>query len=351
MEGATEPTRSHESADQAGLAALRTLLRGVQLTGLIGAAATLGLADRIGAEPRPLEALAAETAAAPDRLERLLRALAAFGVFALDAERRVSHTALSRWLRTDSRPSLHHAARYWASPGTFAAWSAFAAALRGGPPPLVAATGESFFDYLAARPEEAAIFDAFMRESPDDRHAAVADALDTEGVRRVVDVGGGDGGLAAALLQANPGLEAVLLERGPVALRAAERLAGLGLASRCRIVPGDFFAAVPEGGDLYTLSQILHDWDDADAARILALCRAAMAPGGRVAVIERLLPPFGCERDDPAAFLADTHMLAILPGRERSRDDYAALFRRAGLASPDLVPTRSAFAILLAGSA
>ena len=143
--------------------------------------------------------------------------------------RSLSLTARSAWLRSDASPTLHHAARYWTTPGNWAAWGAFGMALRTGACPFEAVLGQPSFDYLRDHPEEAALFDAFMRHSPDDRHAAVAKTLDLAAAGLVVDVGGGDGGLLAALLSANAWLRGVPL-RPPA--RSLWRSGGTGIR-RC----------------------------------------------------------------------------------------------------------------------
>lgn len=335
------------------LAAMRGMVRGFQLAVMLREAAELGLADRVASGARPVAELAAEAGAHPGALLRLCRALAAFGVFALDAQARLSHTPRSAWLRSDARPTLHHAARYWTTPGNWAAWGAFGHALRTGGCPLEAVLGQPSFDYLRHHPEEAERFDAFMRHSPDDRHAAVAETLDLAGAGLVVDVGGGDGGLLAALLPGAPGVRGLLYDRPHVVAGAAAVLAAAGVADRCRVEAGDFFERVPAAGDLYLLSQILHDWDDARAAALLGRCRAAMRPGARLAVIERVLPELGHEAEaaDPSDFLADMQMMAILTGRERTGSEFAALLAAASFRLEAILPTRSPFRIILAEAA
>jgi hypothetical protein len=220
------PPTARPAGRDPDLAAMRVMVRGFQLSVMLREAAELGLADRVAAGPRPLAALAEEAGVGSQALLRLCRALAAFGVFALDAEGRLSHTARSAWLRSDARPTLHHAARYFTAPGNWGAWGE---ALRGGACPFEAVFGQPNFEHLAARPEEAALFDAFMRHSPDDRHAAVAEALDMRGAALVVDVGGGEGALLAALLAARPApLRGLLYDRPQVVAGAGAVLAAAG---------------------------------------------------------------------------------------------------------------------------
>jgi precorrin-6B methylase 2 len=169
----------------------------------------------------------------------------------------------------------------------------------------------------------------------------VAAAVDLTGVGRVVDVGGGRGGLVSALLAANPQVQAVVFDLPGVVENAAERLAAAGVAERSEVVAGDFRQAVPPGADAYVLSWVLHDWDDETALLILHTCRAAMAPGARLLVVEMVVP----EPGQPGADLfartlrqTDLEMLVVVGGRERTRAEYAALFSAEGFTLTRVVP-------------
>ena len=332
---------------------MRGMIRGFQLSVMLGKAAELDLADRIAKGPRLVSELAAEAGVQESALLRLCRALAAFGVFALDSGGRLSHTARSGWLRRDASPTLHYAARYWTIPGNWSAWGAFGHALKPGGCPFEVVLGQPYFDYLRDHPGEAAILDEFMRHSPDDRHAAVTEVLGLADARLVVDVGGGNGGLLAALLAANPGLSGLLYDRSHVVSGASAVLEAAGVATRCRIESGDFFEVVPTGGDVYILCQILHDWDDGRAGSILRRCRAAMATGARLVVVERILPELGAEgaATDPADFLIDMHMMTVLTGRERTESEYARLLTEAGFEPLEILATRSPHRVVQARAA
>jgi hypothetical protein len=142
----------------------------------------------------------------------------------------------------------------------------------------------------------------------------------------VVDVGGGDGSLLQAVVTANPALRGIVVDLPAVSGRAAARLASTPVADRLRAESGDFFGHLP-AGDAYVLAQILHDWDDADAARILAACRRAAPDGARLLVLEQLVP----EGPDPSPVkLLDLQMLVLLGGRERTLEEFEQLFEEAG---------------------
>jgi hypothetical protein len=319
-------------------------LRGFQVSRMLHAAAGLRLADLVGDGSPAVDALAAECGAHPDMLLRLCRALAAFGIFSVDQDGRVSQTPQSACFRSGASPTLHYAARYWGMPSVWATWGDLQHTIMTGEPAFEKIFGMPMFAHLKTDPEQNEIFGDFMLHSPDDRHAAVAAAYTFSGAGIVVDVGGGNGGLLRAILDAHTGVTGILADQAGVVAGAAEVLGPQ--ASRCKTAPCDFFTSVPEGGDVYTMSQILHDWNDGRCLEILANCRLAMKPGARLVVIERLLEgPSG--RSLPMNFLADMHMMILFPGaKERTREEYSGLFRNSGFKEPQIIPTRSAFSLL-----
>ncbi|MEQ1954542.1 methyltransferase [Mesorhizobium yinganensis] len=330
-------------ANVPGFSRVNALVRGYQVSRLIEIACSLEVADRIGAVGRPISELAAECGADPERLERLLCALSAFGLFTVSNAGDVSHTEDSRHLRKDSVPTLHYASRYYGMASSWAVWGAAGQAMSGDTP-FEAEYGKPYFDYLAQNPAEAAIFDAFMQHSPDDRHAAVVDAYDFSQAQLVVDVGGGNGALLAAILGRYPGPRGILLDQA--ATRSMDQTVFGAAAGRCTIDTGNFFDRIPAGGNIYTMSQILHDWNDARCLVILSRCREAIRADGSLLVIERVLDATPGETD-PINFLADMHMMMLYPGaKERSLAEYAVLFRHTGFGEPRLIRTRSAFSIV-----
>lgn len=317
------------------------LIRAYQLSQMLSVTAALDLADRIRDQPCRADKLAAECGAHPGMLLRMIRALAAFGIFSVDAAGTVQHTAGSRLLRRDAVPTLHHAARYRGLPSNWAAWTNLEHTIRSGEPAFDYVFGLPNFEYLNRHPDEAELFHHFMQHSPDDRHSAVAGAYDFSAVKTIVDAGGGNGAFLAAVLAQNPDMRGVLFDEESALAGAPEALGQL--MARCAIQPGNFFARIPEGRDVYVLSQILHDWSDERWAQILANCRTAMRPDSRLLVIERVLMDGG----DPMNYLSDMEMMVLFPGaKERSVEEYSQLFAAAGLATDRLIRTRSAFSII-----
>ena len=290
-------------------------------------AAEYGIADRLAREPRSAEELAAELDLHADSLYRVLRMLASHDVFAEDTSRRFRLTPRAELLCKDQPGSLRPLlARGWQD----LAWDTFRElpdAVRRGDVAFERAHGQAFFDYLAAHPAASAAFDGAMALSAAAENPVVAAALDLTGIHRVADIGGGQGGLLAALPRRQTGLQAVLVDQpqviaNPVALQAPE------FARRCEFTAADFFASVPSGADLYLLKRILHDWDDDNAVQILKNCRAALPAHGRLVVIEAVMAPGN--NPDPNKAL-DVSIMALTRGRERTAGEFGELFVAAGL--------------------
>jgi SAM-dependent methyltransferase len=215
------------------------------------------------------------------------------------------------------------------------------AAAVGADPDLLtrALRGHRFFDHLRRHPEQEAAFQASMADRSEQEAGDVVAAYDFGGIGRLVDVGGGHGILLGAILRSAPDLDAVLVDQPAVVEQAARRLTAEGVADRCQLVGGDFFAGVPAGADAYLLSRVLHDWTDDDARRVLATCHTAMGPGSRLLVVEAILPDRAA--DQPAVIRMDLYMLVLLGARERTESQFRRLLGDAGLEVRRVVPTRS----------
>jgi O-methyltransferase domain/Dimerisation domain len=324
--------------------ALRDMLSGTWIGPAISAAARLGLADLLRDGPRTAADLAAAAGVHPDALGRLLRALAGLGLFVEDAEGRFGLTPTGAPLRSDVPGSMRGYAIMLGEPWHREAWSALPLSVERDQPGFDAVHGMGVFDYLARHPEAGAVFAEAMTSVSRHTAEAVAAAYPLDGVETLVDVGGGHGLLLATLLAANPGVRGVLFDRPEVVAGAGALLAEQGVADRCRIAGGDFFAAVPAGGDAYVMKYIIHDWDDARCTTILGHCRAALGGRGRVLVVEHVLAP----RNEPdwAKFL-DLEMLVLTQGgRERTAPEFEALFAGAGLRLARVVPTAAGPSVL-----
>jgi len=318
------------------------LSRAFQLSQIIGVAASLGIADELGDHPKPIKNIAGKIGCDGRMLLRLCRALAAFGIFEVDATETLRPTARSDLLRRDRVPTVYYASLYRLTPGSWQAWASLEQSVRTGEPAFERCFGEEMFAYLRKHPTEAASFDAFMAHSPDDRHTAVVEAIEFSDAKLIVDVGGGRGAMLAAILARFPKVRGLLFDQASVISGAVEVLRPV--ADRCDVRSGSFFESVPKGGDLYILSDILHDWDDDGCGVILRNVRAAMVPGSRLMIVERVL--LGGKADDAINYLSDIEMMVLLRGRERTPTDFETLLAPVGLHVRGIVRTTSPFSVV-----
>ena len=288
-------------------------------------AATLRIPEHIAAGHTEIAALAAAAGCDRDALHAVLGHLVSHGVFTEDPP---GHFAANRASRQLAEPSQF--LDLDGIGGRFAhTWGTLLDYVRTGESAYQDRFGLPFWEDLAAHPRLAADFDALM--GPVGHGVPDYDIELTAGwdrVRTVVDVGGGTGALLASLLQQHPQAQGILVDLpGPVA-RSAEIMRGAGVAGRVATQAQSFFDPLPAGADVYLLSRVLHDWDDAAAGAILRRCAEAAGSAGRVLVIESHAAPDG----DSAAFAEmNLRMLVLAGGRERTIDDYAALAAAAGL--------------------
>jgi O-methyltransferase/methyltransferase family protein len=318
---------------------LARLIDGYLTTQLLYVAARLGVADVLADGPRTGLEVAEAVGADPDALTRMLRGLVLEDVLEQDAGGRFALTAVGERLREGVPGSQRGAVLVRGE----VYWSAGAGMLRTateGGTAFEHVHGERFFEHLAADPEREAAFHASMADRARREAADVVAVHDFAGLRELVDVGGGSGVLLEAILRATPGLRGVLVDRPEAVELARRRLAAAGLEDRCQCLTGDFFAEVPPGADAYLLSRVIHDWDDADARRVLATCRAAMSGNARLLLVEAIVP----ERphDAPEAIRMDLHMLMLLRARERTEAQFRDLLADAGFDLRRVVPTGSA---------
>jgi hypothetical protein len=296
------------------------------------AAAELGLADLLAEGPRTTAELAELTGAHGPSLRRLLLALAGLGLVTQTGTDGFELADLARPLRTDAPNSIRDLVRMMCGPAVWRSWDELVPSVRTGEPAWDLAHGVTWTEYYARDPEAAAIFNRAMAEHTRDTAPGVLAAADLSRFRTVVDLGGGDGTLISHVLRAHPEVEGVVFDVPTGLATTAAKLAAAGVASRCQVVSGDFFVSVPPGADAYLLKQVLHDWDDERATAILRNVRAAVAPGGRVFVIERAVPEQVTPGDPAEArdLLLDLHMLVATGGRERTEREFERLLEAAG---------------------
>ena len=314
---------------------LKGLIDGFQLSQAIHVAATLGIADLLADAPRTSDALAAATNTDPAALYRLLRALAAAGVFREEGGRQFALTELGERLRAEASDSLAGWAIFIGADYYWQAWGRLIHSVRTGESAVRRLFGDPW-EYRAQHPEVGAPFDRAMTALSRSANAALLAVYDFGRFATIVDVGGGQGAFLAAILAANPRARGVLFDQPHVVARAEAVLRNAGVADRCRVDGGSFFDGVPTGGDAYVLKSILHDWYDEEATAILRTVRAAIADNGLLLVVElEVAPP----NEGLLAKLSDLNMLVGPGGRERTRGEFAALFEAAGFQLVRVTPS------------
>lgn len=310
----------------------------------ICATAELGIADLLKDGPLSIAEIAVKTGASEDGVYRLLRALVHVGLFVESERRRFGLTSLATGLRSDAPGSVRGFARFLGDDLNSRPWGRLVDSVKTGRPAFDLVFGMPVFDYVTKHPESAAIFNEAMTSLSQEETVGIVDAYDFEGIRTLVDVGGGQGRLLAAILNANPRMRGVLFEM-PHALEGARKLLGHeGVIDRCEVVGGDFFTEVPEGGDAYVMKRILHDWDDERAIRILQNCHEAMRPGGRILVVDVVID--SANNSTFASFL-DLEMLVVTPsGRERAEQEFQKLYADAGFRLSRVITTGTPVSIV-----
>jgi hypothetical protein len=320
------------------------LITGRWVSQLIYVAAKLELADHLKHGPRTVEELAAAAEVQAPALYRVLRALASFGVFAETKNKRFKLTPLAVTLQKAVPGSMRAAALMLGEKYLEDSWAHLLHGVKTGENPFLKAHGVPLFEYLEKHPEDLKIFGDSMTSVSSTENPAISAAYKFSGIRTLVDVGGGNGSLLATILKENPKLRGVLFDQASVTARALQdrHVTAKGIAERCILESGNFFEAVPKGGDAYMMKRTLHDWDDDRCARILENCRDAMSEKGKVLVIDAVIAP-GNEPD--RGKLLDIQML-VIGGRERTKQEFAALFRNAGLKLTRVVPTKCPLSIV-----
>ena len=328
--------------DPAAVGAVLRMVTAPWISQAIHCAAKLGVADRLADGPRSTDDLARATGAHAPSLGRLLRALASVGVFASDpAGWRL--TPLGTALR-DVPGSARGFTVMFGDPFHWMPLGYMLASVQTGAPAFDRVFGEPFFDYLTKHPADAAVFDEAMTSISSNEVRALLDAYDFSSCRHVVDVAGGRGHVLAAILARTPQLRGTLVDLPHAIAGARAALAGSPVVDRISFVEGDFFSAIPAGGDAYFLKHIVHDWDDERAITILKNIRKVIPQDGRLLVAEGIVPP----GDAPAfAKVLDLEMLLVTAqGRERTHDEYRAVFASAGFELSRVVPTAAEIAMI-----
>ena len=313
------------------------------LSRLVYTAAKLEIADHLADGPKSAASIATTTRSNPRALHRFMRTLASFGLMTMNGDGTFALTELGATLKKDAPGSARSTVLTMAGPAMSRAFDEFEYSLATGKPAVDKVLGMGFFDYLAQHPDEAAQFSESMVGIHGGEPPAVAAAYDFSSCGTIVDIGGATGNMLAHILTRYPQPRGVLFDRAHVVSEASALLRAHGVADRVTIKEGNFFESVPEGGDAYILSHIIHDWTEAQCQTILSNCRKAMTKGAKLLIVEFVLP----EGNTPHfGKLADMIMLTIPGGEERTANEYQTLLDAAGFTLTRVVPTASDVSIV-----
>jgi hypothetical protein len=328
--------------------AMLQMITGFWVSRAIYVAAKLGLADLVKDSPKTADELARLTGTHAPSLYRMLRALVGVGVFAGSEQERFAQTPLSEILRSDTPGSLRAMAMAELGQEHFPAWGNLMHSVKTGEIAFDNLFKQSVWEYYARNPEDARNFNESMRGLSEIINAAVIGAYDFSGVDKIVDVAGGTGGLIGAILGAHPRMRGVLFDLPHVIAEAGPLLGAAGVRDRCATAAGDFFESVPEGGDVYAMKWIIHDWDDEKATSILKNIHRAMNEKGKLLLVEMVVPE-GDQSD--LSKLMDLEMMVMTGGRERTEAEFNSLLAASGFRLTRVIRTASPLWVIEAARA
>ena len=316
------------------------LATGYWLSRAVYVAAQLGIADLLKDGPKSAAELASATQTDSGALYRMLRALASVGVFSESGSGVFVQTPASDTLRRDAANSIRGMVLFLGDHLHWSIYGELGYSIRTGKPAFDQVFGKNPFQYLSEHPEDARIFDEGMTSLSSTSSAAIAQAYDFSSFGTVMDVGGGNGALLAAILNQYPHLHGILFDSSHVVERSLQ--AGHLPKGRSKVLPGDFFQSVPPGADVYLLKHIIHDWDDERALKILRNCRAASG-SNKLLIIEMIVPP----GNDPALVkLLDLEMLLFPGGLERTEEQFRQLLAAAGFELTRVTPSQADVSVI-----
>jgi hypothetical protein len=319
------------------------LISGFWISRGIYIAAKLGLADLVKDGPKTATDLAASTGTHAPSLFRVLRALASVGLFTQDEQDRFGETPLLQTLRSDVPGSLRAFAMTELGEEHYPAWGELMHSVRTGGIAFDRAFGMDIWKYFGQHPDNARIFNDAMSGMTAQANEVLHAAYDFAGIKTIVDIGGGHGGLITSILRRNPTMRGILFDSPEVIEGARAVMAASDLSARCELVGGNFFESVPAGADAHIMKWIIHDWDDAQSVAILKNSHRALPENGKLILVEAVVP---ADREPHFSKFIDLNMLVMTGGRERTEAEFRDLYEQAGFRLTRVVPTESPFSVI-----
>jgi len=332
------PIQAHPPA-----AFLTELAFGMKMTQALYVAAKLGIADLLSAGPRHVSQLASSTETSERSLYRVLRSLAAVGIFRETDPKVFELTPYAEALRSDVPNSFRNGAIFLGEGWLWNVMGQMLYSVKTGKSAWAHVHGSDVFDYLAHNPDQLEIFNRAMTEMTVSAAPAIVEAYDFSPFKTIVDIAGGHGYLLSQILNATPGLRGVLFDVAPVIAGAGTILEQEGVTDRVETVSGNFFESVPSGADAYIMKYIIHDWDDERSNIILRNIARVMSAHAKLLIVEMVVP----EGNEPHfSKVMDLGMLVLPGGVERTRSEYHTLLGGAGLRLDRIIPTQTPLSII-----
>lgn len=326
--------------------AMLQMIGGMRISRSLYVAAVLGIADRLVEAPQTAEQLAQATDTHAASLYRVLRSLASVGVFSEDDEGRFHLTPTAEFLRCDVPNAIGPMVKVLGEDWHWQVWGRLLESVQTGQAAFDQIHGMELYDYCLQNPDFAKTHGPSKTSVSARASAALIANYDFSGVHKAVDAAvlGGYGNTLIPLLTANPTMTGVLYDLPFVIEGATPVITASGIDDRCQLLKGHCLQSVPEGGDVYILMFVIHNWDDQRAIKILQNCRSAMAEGGKVLLVEMVMP----SGNDPfVGKFVDLESLLTTPGGyERSEVQYRSLLAAAGYELTRVIPTQTANSII-----
>jgi hypothetical protein len=311
------------------------MLHGLHFSTCLSCLAQLGIPDLVETGPKSAGEMAAQVGVQPQALYRLMRATASIGVLAEGPDGKFSETPLSAVLRSNARPTARNLAMMGAREWHMRGWERLEYTVRTGKTALDDVYGMPAFEYFSSHPAEAKIFNDTMTGLSMLDSPAIAEAYSFDGIRSIVDVGGGHGLLLANILERNPDLRGTLYEV-PHVIEGARNGPLSPVMDRCTLTAGDMFTSVPAGADVYIMKHIIHDWPDDVCVKILSSCRQGVNPGGKLLVADSVIQP---GNEFSFGKIMDIQMMIFPGGRERTAEQFRELLAASGWRLNRIIPT------------
>jgi hypothetical protein len=318
---------------------IRRMAGGFSATQILNTAAKLAVADHLAKGPCSSTQLANALNAHPQALYRFLRMMVAMGLLVQERDDTFMLSSLGQLLRSDHPDSMREQIIYFGEIN-YPTAQAMYHSVKTGSPAFDHVFGESFFRYFVKQPEIGGMFNRLMSYITKDHIPEIIATYDFSCMRKIVDVGGGNSTLLAAVLDTNSNLSGILFDTPEVISDARVRQIQSSITERIELVTGDILSGpIPRHGDVYILSNIIHDWNDRLAGNILRNCRAAAKADSRLLLIEEVMP--ACVAESPGTIANDFAMLLLTGGKERTVQEYRSLLDIAGFKLIRVMPLKT----------